>query len=168
MRYRQWEPQVDATAYVHPSAQLIGEVFLGPESSVWPGVVLRGDNGAIRLGARSNLQDGTIVHATLGFSQTTVAEETTVGHRVVLHGCTVATHCLIGIGAIILDGAEIGEWSFVAAGTLIPPNKKYPPRSFIMGSPGRVVREVGAKDLEAITHSYKVYQDLAKTYLSGG
>src|SRR5205823_4132886 len=113
MRYQSFEPKVHELAYVHPSATLIGEVELCAEVSVWPSAVLRGDNGAIRLGARSNFQDGAVAHATLDVSKTTVGEQCTIGHRAVLHGCTIANDCLIGIGAIVLDGASLGEWCFV-------------------------------------------------------
>ena len=164
MRYQAFEPKVHPLAYVHPSAQLIGEVEIAEEASVWPTCVLRGDNGAIRIGARTSFQDGSIAHATLGQSKTTIGEECTVGHRVVLHGCTVGSHCLIGIGAIVLDGAELGDWCFLGAGALVTPNRKFPPKSFILGSPAKVVREVSAKELEWIEHSTKVYLDLCRSY----
>lgn len=164
MRYQSFEPKVHPLAYVHPSAQLIGEVEVGEEASVWPTCVLRGDNGAIRIGARTSFQDGSIAHATLGQSKTTVGDECTIGHRVVLHGCTVADHCLVGIGSTLLDGVELGEWCFVAAGSLLTPNRKFPPKSFILGSPAKAVREVNAKDMEWIVHSTKVYLDLTRTY----
>jgi len=168
MRYQGFEPKVHDLAYVHPSAQLIGEVDVGPEASVWPCAVMRGDNGAVALGARSNFQDGAIAHATLGQSRTTIGQECTIGHRAVLHGCTVGDSCLVGIGAVVLDHAVLGDWCFVAAGALIPPNRKFPPKSFIMGSPAKVVREVSTKDMEWIAHSWRVYQDLCRAYRGGG
>ncbi|MBL8953629.1 MAG: gamma carbonic anhydrase family protein [Myxococcaceae bacterium] len=167
MRYQGHAPNVHELAYVHPSAQLIGEVTIAAEASVWPTCVMRGDNGAIVLGERSNFQDGSIAHATLGQSRTTVGRECTIGHRVVLHGCTVGDSCLVGIGAIVLDNAVLGDWCFVAAGSLIPPGRKFPPKSFIMGSPAKVVREATSKDLEWIAHSWRVYQELARTYRAG-
>lgn len=157
-------PAVHATAWVHGSAVLIGEVQLGEDSSVWPTSVLRGDNGAIVLGARSNLQDGTIVHATLGLSNTRVGVECTVGHRVVLHGCSVGDGCLVGMGSVLLDGAELGAQCFVGAGALITPRMTFPPRSFILGSPAKRVREVKPAELEAIAHSWRVYVELARKY----
>jgi carbonic anhydrase/acetyltransferase-like protein (isoleucine patch superfamily) len=160
-------PRVHPLAYVHPSAQLIGDVELGEEASVWPTAVMRGDNGRIALGTRSNFQDGAVAHATVGVSTTTIGTECTIGHRAVLHGCTVGNSCLVGIGATVLDGAELGDWCFVAAGSLIAPNRKFPPKSFILGSPGKVVREVTAKDMEWIVHSWRVYQDLARQYRGG-
>ena len=159
-------PKVHPLAYVHPAAQLLGDVEVGAESSVWPTAVLRGDNGWVRVGMRTSIQDGVVLHGTVGISKTTVGDECTVGHRAVLHGCTVGSHCLVGMGSILLDNAELGEWCFVGAGALITPNKKFEPRSFILGSPARRVREVTAKELEWIDHSWKVYQGLTHRYLA--
>ncbi|MFT3837682.1 MAG: gamma carbonic anhydrase family protein [Myxococcaceae bacterium] len=162
--YDGFTPKVHPNAYVHPSAVLIGEVDLAEEVSIWPTCVLRGDNGRISIGPRTNIQDGTICHATLGQSKTTVANDVTVGHRVTLHGCTVAQWCLIGMGSTLLDGVEIGEWSFVAAGSLLTPGKKFEPRSFIVGTPGKRLREVKQAEIEAITHAGKVYVELSRKY----
>ncbi len=162
------EPKVHALAYVHPSAQLLGEVNIGEEASVWPTCVLRGDNGAIAIGARSNFQDGSIAHATLGMSQTTVGEEVTVGHRVILHGCTIGNRCLIGMGSIVLDGVVIGDDSFVAAGSLITVGKQFAARSFIMGSPAKRIGEVTEVHLNMISHSWPVYRELARKYRTQG
>lgn len=158
------KPEAHPTAYVHASAVLMGDVTLAEDSSIWPTTVLRGDNGAIAIGARSNVQDGSVVHATLGISTTTVGAQVTIGHRVVLHGCTIGDDCLIGMGSIILDGAEIGPGSFVAAGSLVTPNKKFPPNSFILGSPAKRMRDVNEVETMQISHSWQVYQQLAKTY----
>lgn len=135
--------------------------------SVWPTSVLRGDCGAIRIGARSNVQDGTICHATQGYSTTTVGVECTIGHRVTLHGATVGDRCLVGMGSILLDGVELGAECFVAAGSLIPPGKKFEARSFLVGSPAKRVREVSAKDLESIAHAWKTYLELMRGYREG-
>lgn len=159
-------PTVHPTAWVHPSAQLLGDVQLGEEVSVWPTAVLRGDCGTIRLGARSNVQDGAILHATTGFSQTTVGIECTLGHRVVLHGCTLGDRCLIGMGSILLDGVELGEECFVAAGSLVTPGKKFPARSFIVGSPAKRVREVSERDLAAIDSGWRSYLKLMRGYVT--
>jgi carbonic anhydrase/acetyltransferase-like protein (isoleucine patch superfamily) len=166
-RYQSSEPKIDATAYVHPSAVVIGEVTLGPGVSVWPTAVLRGDNGPLSLGQDTNFQDGAIAHATLGVSKTELGQRCTVGHRAVLHGCKIGNDCLIGIGATILDGAELGDFCFVGAGALITPRRKFPPRSFILGAPATVAREVTAKDLEWIDHSWRVYAELCRTYRAG-
>ena len=115
-------PVVHPTAWVHPSAVLIGEVELGPNVSIWPTAVLRGDMGLIRFGADSNLQDGAVCHNTSGRSETLIGERVTVGHRAILHGCIVEDDCLIGMGAIVMDNARIGAGSFVAAGAVVPPS----------------------------------------------
>lgn len=162
--YDRFTPKVHPLAYVHPSAELLGEVEVGEEASIWPTTVLRGDNGAIVIGARTSIQDGSVCHATLGDTSTTVGMECTVGHRVVLHGCTVGDHCLVGTGSILLDHVELGEWSFVGAGALLTPGKKFPPRSFILGAPARRIREVSAKELESIARGVEVYRMLAAQY----
>jgi carbonic anhydrase/acetyltransferase-like protein (isoleucine patch superfamily) len=160
------KPKIHPLAYVHPAAELLGDVEVGEEASIWPTTVLRGDNGWIRIGARTSVQDGTICHATVGVSNTTIGVECTIGHRVVLHGCTVGDHCLIGIGSTLLDNVEIGDWSFVAAGSLITPGKKFEPRSFILGSPAKRIRAVTDKEIEWIKHSVEVYVGLTRSYRS--
>jgi carbonic anhydrase/acetyltransferase-like protein (isoleucine patch superfamily) len=165
--FRGLVPRVHARAWVHASAVLLGEVELEEEASVWPATVLRGDVGAITIGARSNVQDGSVAHATGGVSVTRVGVETTVGHRVVLHGCLVGDHCLVGMSSTLLDNCRLGEWCFVAAGSLIPPGKVFEPRSFILGAPARRVREVNARELESIDHGWRVYLDLMKHYRGG-
>ncbi len=112
-------PRVHPLAFVHPGAHLIGDVDVGEEASVWPAAVLRGDHGPISIGARTSVQDGCVAHATENRSQTRIGMECTIGHRVVLHGCRVADHCLVGMGSVLLDNAEIGEWSFVGAASLL-------------------------------------------------
>ena len=160
--FEQFAPQVHPLAFIHSGAYLIGDVTVGEEASVWPTAVLRGDQGAISIGARSSIQDGAVVHATLGISTTAVGEECTVGHRAVLHGCTIGARCLVGMGSILLDGVELGEGCFVAAGSLLTPGKVFPPRSFVVGSPGRALREVTAEQLEWIRYSWQAYVDLAR------
>lgn len=162
--YEKFTPRIHPTAWVHPSAELLGDVLLHEEASVWPTCVLRGDCGTITIGARSNLQDGTICHATGGVSTTTVGVECTIGHRVILHGCTVGDHCLVGMGSTVLDNVQLGEWCFVAAGSLIPPGKVFEPRSFILGSPAKRVREINERDAEAIVAASKVYLGLMASY----
>jgi carbonic anhydrase/acetyltransferase-like protein (isoleucine patch superfamily) len=166
--FRNLVPHVHVTALVHPSAELIGEVDLGEYVSVWPACVLRGDRGAIVVGARTNLQDGTVAHATGGLSTTRIGRDCTVGHRAILHGCAVGDWCLVGMGAIIMDNAAVGEWSFVAAGALLPPGRAYQPRSFIMGVPARRVRDVTDAEVEVIRRSRQSYLDLAAEYAATG
>lgn len=162
--YRSFKPVVAPTAWVHASAWLLGDVQLDDDVSIWPTCVLRGDNGKITIGARTNVQDGTVVHATVGVSTTTIGPSCTIGHRVTLHGCQVGARCLIGMGSIVLDNSEIGDDSFLAAGSLVAPGKKFPPRSFILGTPARRIRDVTARELEAIAHGERVYLGLMKEY----
>ena len=159
--FERYTPRIHADAFVHPGAWVIGDVEVAERATVWPGAVLRGDHGAIRIGARTSIQDGTVAHATVDDSQTRVAEECTVGHRVILHGCQVGPRCLIGMGSILLDHAELGAECFVGAGSLITAHKKFPPRSFILGAPARRVREVTAEEIEWIVFSCQSYQELA-------
>src|SRR5690349_627411 len=133
-------PKVDPSAFVDQSAQVIGDVEIGAESSVWMNVVLRGDVNTIRVGHRTNIQDGTVVHVMNGTHQTTIGDEVTVGHGAIVHGCTIADRVLIGMGAILLNGVTVGEDSIVAAGTLLPEGATIPPKSLVMGSPGKVKR----------------------------
>jgi carbonic anhydrase/acetyltransferase-like protein (isoleucine patch superfamily) len=135
-------PRVHPTAYVDESAQVIGDVEIGEESSVWMAVVVRGDVHAIRIGRRSNLQDGTVVHVMRDTHPTTIGDDVTVGHGAIVHGCTIEHGSLIGMGAIVLNGARVGQGSLVAAGTLVPEGMQIPPRSLVMGSPGRVKRSL--------------------------
>jgi carbonic anhydrase/acetyltransferase-like protein (isoleucine patch superfamily) len=162
--FRSFTPQVHPRAWLHPSAQLLGDVHLDEDVSVWPLAVLRGDSGTIRIGARTNVQDGTIGHATGGVSQTTIGEQCTIGHRVILHGCTVGSRCLVGMGSILLDGVELAEDCFVAAGSLVTPGKKFEARSFIMGSPAKRVREVTPGEMANIDTSWRVYVKLMNEY----
>lgn len=162
--FDRFSPRVDPTAFVHPAATLIGEVEVEAEASVWPSAVLRGDHGLIRIGPRTSLQDGSVCHATENRSQTIVGAECTVGHRAVLHGCRVGDRCLVGMGSIVLDGVQLGDGCFVGAGTLLTPGTQWPPNSFVLGAPGRRVREVSAQEREWITYSWKAYQDLARRY----
>ena len=162
--FERFVPQIHPAAFIHPAATLIGEVTVGEEASVWPSAVLRGDHGAIRIGARTSIQDGSVGHATDGRSVTEVGEECTVGHRVVLHGCRIGHRCLVGMGSVLLDGAELGDECFLAAGSLVTPGKRFPPRSFLLGSPARRMREVTAEQLAWITYSWQAYQDLARRY----
>jgi carbonic anhydrase/acetyltransferase-like protein (isoleucine patch superfamily) len=148
--YRGTMPAVHETAFVDDSAQVIGDVTLGEDSSVWMNVVIRGDVHRIRIGRRTNVQDGTIVHVMRGTHPTTIGDEVTIGHGAVVHGCTIEDRCLIGMGAIILNGAVIGHDSIVAAGTLIVEEARIPPRSLVMGSPGKVRRELSAEEVASI------------------
>ena len=138
--YRDVFPRVDASAFVDASAQVIGNVVLGPESSVWMNVVIRGDVNHVHVGSRSNIQDLTLVHVMRDTNPTVIGDDVTVGHSAVIHGCTIEDRCLIGMGAILLNGSHIGTGSIVAAGTLVPEGCVIPPGSMVMGLPGKVRR----------------------------
>lgn len=148
--YKGVTPRVHDTAYIDTSAQVIGDVEIGAESSVWMNAVVRGDVHSIRIGNRSNLQDATVVHVMNGTHPTTIGDDVTVGHAAVVHGCTIADRVLIGMGAILLNGASVGEDSIVAAGTLVTEETKLPPRSLVMGSPGKVKRELTEGEIASI------------------
>jgi carbonic anhydrase/acetyltransferase-like protein (isoleucine patch superfamily) len=138
--FRGTSPRVHPTAFVDDSAQVIGDVEIGEESSVWMCAVIRGDVHWIRIGRRTSIQDGTVIHAMTGTHPTSIGDNVTVGHAAVLHGCVVENQCLIGMGAIVLNGAHVGAGSIVAAGTLITEGMKVPAKSLVMGSPGKVKR----------------------------
>lgn len=159
-------PDLHPRAWVHESAVVIGQVSLAEGVTVWPCTVLRGDMGPIRIGRDSNLQDGTICHDTTDFSETVVGERVTVGHRVLLHGCRIGDDCLIGMGAIVMDNVEVGAGSFVAAGSLLTPGKVFPPGSFILGSPARVARPVGPREIEQIRFSWTSYRSKLDSWLA--
>src|SRR5436190_24383357 len=138
--YRGVLPRIHPTVFIDDSAQVIGDVEIGEESSVWMTVVIRGDVHRIRIGRRSNVQDGTIVHVMKDTHPTTIGDNVTIGHAAVVHGCTIEDQCLIGMGAILLNGAHIGAQSIVAAGALITEGMKVPAKSLVMGSPAKVKR----------------------------
>jgi carbonic anhydrase/acetyltransferase-like protein (isoleucine patch superfamily) len=158
------EPKIDETAYVTDDAVIVGDVEIGENSSVWYGSVLRGDVNYIRIGARTNIQDQTIIHVSSKGLSTIVEDEVTVGHRVTLHACHVERGCLIGIGAILMDGVCIGANSLVGAGSLLTPGTQIPPRSLVIGSPGRVKRELTDDELAALEKSWRNYVELKDKY----
>ena len=143
-------PVVDPTAYVDGSAQVIGDVVIGAESSVWMNVVIRGDVHFIRIGQRSNVQDGTVVHVQHDTHPTRIGDDVTIGHGAIVHGCTIHDRVLVGMGAIILNGALVGEDCIVAAGTLVTEGMVVPPRSMVMGSPGKVRRALTDSEVARI------------------
>jgi carbonic anhydrase/acetyltransferase-like protein (isoleucine patch superfamily) len=161
-------PAVPASAFVARGAVVIGDVELGERSSVWFGCVVRGDVNSIRIGARTNVQDLTTIHVTSRTHPTVVGDEVTIGHRVVLHGCTVKDRCLIGIGAVVMDGAVVGPESVVGAGALVPPGMVVPPRTLVMGSPAKVKRDLSAEEVEALRKSAENYVEYAARYAAEG
>jgi carbonic anhydrase/acetyltransferase-like protein (isoleucine patch superfamily) len=150
--------------FVDDSAQLIGDVELAEDASVWFGAVLRGDVHYIRIGARTNIQDLTVIHVSEKTHPTVLDDDITVGHRAILHGCHVRG-CLIGMGSVVMDGARVGPESMVAAGALVGPGVEIPPRSLARGVPARVVRTLTDAELEHLVYSSQHYVDLKKAYL---
>lgn len=149
--------------WIAPNATVIGRVTLAEDVGIWFNAVIRGDNEPIRIGARSNVQEGCVLHVDPGFPMT-IGEDTTVGHMVMLHGCTIGNGVLIGIGAIVLNGAQIGDGSLIGAGSLIPEGKTIPPNSVVFGAPGKVVREVSEKDRARILEGSEDYTQRWKLY----
>ena len=165
--YKGIRPRVGRGVFIAPSATIIGDVELGDESSVWFGAVLRGDVMPIRVGARTNVQDGSVVHVTAGSASTTLGDDVTVGHMALLHGCSVGDRVLVGMGSVLLDGSVIEDESIVAAGSLVPPGTRVPARSLAMGRPARVVRALAEKDLEWVREAGRLYVGYARTFASG-
>lgn len=161
-------PRVHGDAWLAPGSVVIGDVEIGAGSSLWFGAVVRGDVHAIRIGARTNLQDGAVVHVTAGQFGTVIGDEITVGHRAVVHGCTLRDGALVGIGSIVLDGAEVGEEAWVAAGALVSPGTKIPPRALVRGVPARVVRTLGADEIARQRERTLEYVATAARYAAGG
>lgn len=159
-------PQVAASTWVADSAQVIGDVTLGEDVSIWFGSVLRGDADSLHIGAGSNIQDASVLHADLG-KPLVVGERVTVGHQVMLHGCTIGDESLIGIGAVILNGAKIGKNCLVGAGALVTEGKEFPDGSMIIGSPAKVVRQLSPEQIEGLRKSAQHYIDNARRYKSG-
>jgi carbonic anhydrase/acetyltransferase-like protein (isoleucine patch superfamily) len=164
--YKGISPTIPATCYVDESAQVIGDVSLGENASIWMNAVVRGDVNYIRIGANSNIQDCSVLHGMLNQWPVEVGDWVTVGHGVTLHGCVVGDRCLIGMGVIVLNGARIGEGSILAAGTLIPENTVIEPRSLVMGAPGKVRRQLTDDDQEMILRYARNYLGYTQTYLA--
>ena len=160
-------PSVAPGAFVAPGAVVIGEVEIGEGSSIWYNGVVRGDVCPITIGERTNIQDLSMIHVTSQTHPTTIGDEVTVGHKAIIHGCTIADRCLVGMGAVILDGADLEEYSFVAAGSVVPPGMRVPSGSLVMGSPARVKRELSEEERQKIEASAVHYVDLARRHHDG-
>jgi carbonic anhydrase/acetyltransferase-like protein (isoleucine patch superfamily) len=156
-------PQVAPSAYIDPSAQVIGDVVIGERSSVWPCASLRGDTAPIHIGDEVSIQDNSVLHADIGFPLT-IGNRVTVGHLVMLHGCTIEDDTLIGIGSIILNGAKIGKGSVVAAGALVPEGMEVPPSTLVMGVPAKVKRAVTAEEQQRFAEGVQHYVEKAAVY----
>ena len=162
LKHKGVSPQLAESVFMAPGACVIGDVVIGEQSSLWFNVVVRGDVNFIRIGSRTNIQDGSVVHVTRDIHPTVIGNDVTIGHKVSLHGCTIHDGCLIGIGAIVLDGAVIGASSLIAAGSVVAPGTQVPPRSLVMGNPGRVKRTLADEEcrkMQAISGHYISYQE---------
>jgi len=170
--FQKWTPKLGKNAWIADGSSVIGRTTMGEDSAVWFGCVVRGDVHYITIGDRTNIQDLSMIHVTHYKNQdesdgnpTIIGNDVTVGHRVMLHGCTIEDACLIGMSATILDGAVIGKESIVGAGSLVTKNKKFPPRSLIMGSPAKVVRELTDEEVEELYASAQRYVAFKNEYL---
>ena len=166
--FRGVHPQIHPTAFIEESAQIIGDVSIGEQSSVWFNSVVRGDVFYIRIGNRTNIQDGTVIHVTNGTHATVLEDEVTVGHNVTLHGCHVERGCLIGMGSIVMDGVRIGEKSLVAAGSLVAPGTQVPPRSLVLGTPARVKRPLTDAEVAGLDIFWQNYIEYTRQYKEEG
>lgn len=165
--FRGVAPRIAAGVFVADTARVIGDVEIAADASVWFGSVLRGDVGSIRVGARSNIQDLTMLHMSLGISNTVIGEDVTVGHRVVIHGALVGDGALIGMGAILLDNCEIGAEALIAAGTVVTAGSKIPPRTLVLGQPGKVVRDLKESEWQQGRLLASRYVEVAKAHRDG-
>jgi carbonic anhydrase/acetyltransferase-like protein (isoleucine patch superfamily) len=163
--YKGISPKIGERVYIDPTGQVIGDVEIGDHSSVWMGAVVRGDVNFIRIGHHTNIQDNCVVHVFKDLHPTQLADHVTVGHGVVLHGCRVDSYCLIGMGAVVLNGAHIGSDSIVAAGAVIPEGMVVPPGSLVMGVPGKVRRPLTEEERQSIRRYASNYYDYKETYL---
>lgn len=161
-------PTIHPSSFIAESANVIGNVTIGKESSVWFQTVIRGDVNFIRIGDRTNIQDGCVLHVTSGVWPLIIGDDVTAGHRVVLHGCTVKSCVLVGIGSIVLDGAVVEENSIIAAGTLVPPRFRVPSRTIVMGVPASVKRELKQEEFEHIRQSAMNYMEYSRAYRGAG
>ncbi len=172
MKFEGKSPNIDKSVFLAPSADIIGEVEIGADSSVWFGCVIRGDVHFIKIGKRTNIQDLSMIHVTHFTKEdksdgnpTIIGDDVTIGHRVMLHGCQIKNTCLIGMSATILDGAVIGEESIVGANSLITKGKKFPPRSLIVGSPAKRIRELSDEEVSFLYKSSQNYVNYKNRYM---
>jgi carbonic anhydrase/acetyltransferase-like protein (isoleucine patch superfamily) len=157
-------PKIGRDVFVADSASVIGDVHLGDEAGIWFGAVLRGDYFPIRVGARTNIQDNAVVHITAGMAATSLGDDVTVGHSAIIHGCTIGSRVLVGMGSTVLDGAVVGDDCFIAAGSLITPGTVIPAGSFVLGRPGKVVRPVKDEDRAWIRQAAALYASYARDF----
>ena len=163
-KFRGKFPIIPDSCYISESVDLIGDVTLGENVSLWFGTVVRGDMHHITIGARSNIQDNSVIHVTTDISPTRIGDEVTVGHNAIIHGATIEDRCLIGMGSIIMDDVVVGEGSIVGAGAVVPPNMIIPPRSLVVGLPAKIVRQTTDEELEMIIERAQHYIDFSQEY----
>ncbi len=160
-------PRIHPTAVLAPSATIIGDVVIGPRTSIWPGAVIRGDYGYVRIGSNCSIQDNVVVHCSAE-NPTIIGNGVTVAHSAVMHACRVGDECLIGVGAIIFDGASLGKHSILGVGSTVLGGERIPPRSVAVGAPAKVIRTVTRNDLRLVKESYKAYVEMAGRYVKSG
>ncbi|HIE35593.1 MAG TPA: gamma carbonic anhydrase family protein [Campylobacterales bacterium] len=172
LKYKKWFPKIKEGVWIAPNSTIIGNVEIKEDSSIWFGCVIRGDVHYIKIGKRTSIQDLTMIHVTHYKKEdmsdgypTLIGDDVTIGHRVMLHGCTIEDGCLIGMNATILDGAVIAKESIVGAGALVTKNKKFPPRSLIIGSPAKAVRELTEEEVKELYESAKRYVKFKNEYI---
>jgi carbonic anhydrase/acetyltransferase-like protein (isoleucine patch superfamily) len=163
-KFRGKSPIIPESCYISESVDLIGDVTLGEDVSLWFGTVVRGDMHYITIGDRSNIQDNSVIHVTTDISPTRIGDEVTVGHNTIIHGATIEDRCLIGMGSIIMDDAVVGEGSIVGAGAVVPPNMIIPPRSLVVGLPAKIVRQTTDEELAMIIERAQHYIDFSQEY----
>jgi carbonic anhydrase/acetyltransferase-like protein (isoleucine patch superfamily) len=166
--YEGKSPRIAASAFLAEGSVVVGDVEIGEGSSLWFGTIVRGDVNHVRIGARTNVQDLTVVHVTSRTNPTHIGDDVTVGHRAVLHGCTIRDRCLVGIGAIVLDGAVVGPDAMVGAGALVPPGMVVPPGTLVLGAPARVKRELTPEEIAFFRTSAANYAGYAARYRGEG
>ncbi|MBC8385637.1 MAG: gamma carbonic anhydrase family protein [Candidatus Cloacimonetes bacterium] len=170
-KYKEFTPEIGKDSWIAPNAEVIGMCEIGEDSSIWFGVNIRADVHYIKIGDRTNIQDGSVVHVTeftkpdmSDGAPTIIGNDVTIGHNAMIHGCTIEDGCLIGMSATIIDGAIIGRESIVGAGSVVTKNKVFPPRSMIIGIPARRIRELTDEEVEGLYHSAQHYSDYKKNY----
>lgn len=169
--YKKWYPKIEKSVFIAPNTDVIGNVKIGKDSSIWFGVVIRGDVHKIRIGERTSIQDLSMIHVNhykksdmSDGSPTIIGDDVTIGHKVMLHGCKIEDRCLIGMSATILDGVIIGEGSIVGANSLVTSNKFFPPHSLIMGTPARFIKKLSENEVEELINHSSRYVKLKETY----
>ncbi len=157
-------PKVHKTAYVAESSEIIGDVTVGKDCSIWPGVVLRGDEDSITIGDNTSVQDNTVIHTPLNRLPVNVGKNVTIGHNAIIHGCKIGDNCIVGMGAILLNGSEIGDWCIVGAGAVVTEGIKVPSGSLVVGVPAKIVKKLDKEHREKITKNWKEYVMLKDYY----